>query len=114
MGCPPRSRQWRDGSEGCSVSRVSKQCRSRARAGRWDVLVEPEEVGGVVLRFDRAQPIPRRARVCLAHPLLALITEKVDIGRGLAVPQRRGEAPPPLFLLGGPAPLAGEGRGRSP
>src|SRR5688500_3734166 len=55
---------------------------------RRDVLVEPEDVVGVVLGLDGRQPVPRRARVGGANPLLAFVADEAGVRAGVAVVER--------------------------
>ena len=61
----------------------------RDLAGRRDVLVQPEEVVRVVLRLDLRQPVPGRARVGGAHPVLALVAEEADVRAVVVLQQLR-------------------------
>src|SRR5439155_13383534 len=62
-----------------------------SRGLRGDVLVEPEHVRGVVTSLDLGQPIPGRARVGVADPLLALVGEEVDVGAMVVLAERPSE-----------------------
>src|SRR6185503_13492924 len=52
-----------------------------------DVLVQMEQVGRVVRALDLGQPVVGLARVDrLADPRLALVTDEVDVGAGVRLP----------------------------
>src|SRR5690242_15538414 len=74
---------------------------SSALRDRLDVLVEAEEVGGIVFGFERNQP---RVVVTIGapHPFLALVAEIIDIGRGrqMRLPRREDVAGPAYIALG--------------
>ena len=57
----------------------------------WDVVVAPEQVGGVIAALDRGQPLPGAARVGLADPVLALVANEVDIDAGDVLADRGDE-----------------------
>src|SRR5829696_5429317 len=87
------------------------------------VLVEPEEVCGVVATLDLNEPLPGRARIGRADPRFALVAEEVDVHARVALLQRRREPRDPVLMLCGllsafvyraegdhdPAPPVGEG-----
>src|SRR4051795_1756186 len=69
------------------------------RVGR-DVLVEPEQVVGVVGGLHRRQPLPRRAGVRRVDALRALVGEQARVGSGVAVVQLGGEPAGPRGVAG--------------
>ena len=58
---------------------------------RRDILVEPEEVGGIIATLDLGEPIPGRLRVGLAYPLLALFAQEAHVRTTVALTQSRRE-----------------------
>src|SRR5918994_1822996 len=64
--------------------------RERLRRGllgrRRDVLVEPEQVAGVVLGLDGGEPVPGLLRVGGAHAVGALVGEEADVGAAAGPP----------------------------
>src|SRR5574337_35035 len=63
----------------------------RACVGWRDVLVESEEVIGVVASFNLREPLPGPARIRCADTRLTLIRKKIDIRAGVALLQCRRE-----------------------
>src|SRR5262245_29899126 len=87
-GCGSTSRAARSPSaQTCSLPSIP--------ARRWDVVVEPEEVGRVVTTLDRPQPLPCRPWVGRADPRLALVAEEADVRPGVILAQRRREGRDP-------------------
>src|SRR5829696_6401869 len=76
-----------------AIAQLLQLCRSR------DVLVEPEEVGGVVAALDLDEPLPGGARVGRADPRFALLAEEVDVDARVALLQRRREPRDPVLVL---------------
>lgn len=58
-------------------------------ARRWDVLVEPEEIGRIVTTLDSRQTVPGRSRVGRAYARHAFVAEKVDIPARVTSTERR-------------------------
>src|SRR6266511_4976631 len=75
--------------------------RSLGVLDRWqDVLVEPEQIRGVVATLDRCEAVPGRPRVGVADPRLALVAEEADVCVGFALAQRCGEVGDPGLAHG--------------
>lgn len=68
--------------------------------GRRNVLVQPENVGGVVLCLDRAQAIPCRVGIGLTDAGGVLVAQESDISAGFAVAQLAREAVGPGVVRG--------------
>src|SRR5215204_6472852 len=68
-----------------AIARLLLHCRRR------DILVEPEEVGGVIAMLDLSESIPGRLRIGLANPLLALLAQEAHIRTTLTLTQSRRE-----------------------
>src|SRR5205807_1717343 len=67
-------------------------------AGR-DVLVQPEEVVGIVVSLQGLQPVVPRGSVRLPDAVLALIHQEVHVHARVVRLERRPEAPGPLAFL---------------
>src|SRR4030095_2328250 len=65
-----------------------------------DVLVQPEEVVGVVLLLERLEALVLCRSVCLPDPLMALVHEEVHVHTGVIWLKGRPESmyPCPLFF----------------
>src|SRR5829696_2913036 len=64
---------------GLSASALPRSIpRRRDRLGRWDVLVDPEEVVRVVLPLQRLQAMPLLGAIGRADPVFALLHQEVD------------------------------------
>ncbi len=63
-----------------------------------NILVETEQIGGVVLGFDCRQTIPGRARVSRSNPCLTFVAEEVGIGSGVTLLDRGREPAHPRFM----------------
>src|ERR671910_551166 len=78
-----------------AIAYLLQLCRSRY------VLVEPEDVCGVVAALDLNEPLPGRARVGRADSRFALVAEEVDVHARVALLQRRREPRDPVLVLRG-------------
>src|SRR2546422_4742014 len=78
---------------------VVRAARSALASGGRDVLVQPEEVLGVVAALDLGQPVVGSARVGGADPRLALVAEEVDVGAAVGLQNRAQQLPHPRHLL---------------
>src|SRR5687768_11426226 len=58
---------------------------------RQDVMVEAEEVGGVIATLDLSEPIPGRLGIGLADRLLALLAKEAHVRTTLTLTQSRRE-----------------------
>jgi len=63
-------------------------------------LIEPEEVGRIIVTLDRSKPVPRRLRVRLVDARLALIVKEIDVRGSFTLPQRRRELGDPGLVRG--------------
>src|SRR5688572_19419158 len=45
----------------------------------WDVLIEPKQIGRVVLRLDPSETIPCRPRVCRTRARLTLVRQEAHV-----------------------------------
>src|SRR5205823_11544300 len=79
--------------------RVPLATRRLAGLARRDVLVDAEDVLRIDLPLQRLQPVVLLGAVGLAHAVLALVHEEVDVHGGEVRLERRPEAPHPLALL---------------
>src|SRR5438046_6633624 len=70
--------------------RLSGTCGCRNARARVDVLVQPEDVVGVVATLDLDEAVPGRARIRLVDPRRPVLGQEVDIGAGLLA---RGQRP---------------------
>src|SRR4029453_6930421 len=66
---------------------------------RWDVLVPPEEVVGVVFALQRTQAVVLRRPIGLANPILALLHQDVHVDARMEGLEGRPEIARPLPLL---------------
>src|SRR3712207_3454290 len=81
-------------------------------AVRRDVLVEPEEVRGVVSSLDLDETVPRRARVGGSNGVPTLLAEEVDVRPQVALAHVRDEVRHPALARGPVVGAVVEGRDR--
>src|SRR6266511_337406 len=88
-------------------SPIPPRCRNRrcgpvgSRRRRRDVLVQAEQVRGVVPPLDLGQPVECGGRIGLADPLLALVPEEPNVRADVAVAELRRELVDPGPVHGG-------------
>ena len=81
-----------------SIAELAYSVPSHGGSGPY-VLVEAEEVVGVVAALERLEPVVLPCPVGLANTLLSLLHEEVHVDARVVGLQRRPEVPGPLPLL---------------
>src|SRR5215207_10336016 len=87
-----------DPAAASSISELAYSVPSHGGSGPY-VLVEAEDVVGVVAALERLEPVVLLCPIGLADTLLSLLHEEVHVDARVVGLQRRPEVPDPLPLL---------------